>query len=307
MTVHSPFASLLDELEITTDVVTVLGSETHYWVYGPEDAEVTIVVAHGYRGEHHGLEPVIAQFRGVRIIGPDMPGFGDSTPLTEVGHDIPGYAAWLGQFIEALGLTGRSIILGHSFGSIISTWGVANGLLSTEKLVLVNPIAASALEGPNAFLTRLTMAFYAFSMKLPRRTGEWMLRHWVIVQFMSSALTRTRDRELRRWIHDQHHTYFGNFADRETVVDAFNASVSMDISTVGANIDVPTLLIGAEHDSITSVAQLEELQAMMPNATLHVIPDVGHLIHYEKAHVAARYIVDFLGQGSVVDEPPIKA
>jgi len=303
MTVHSPFASLLDELEISSDIVTVLGSETHYWTYGPADAEITIVVAHGYRGEHHGLEPVIAQFRGVRIIGPDMPGFGESSPLTEVAHDIPGYAAWLGQFIEKLGLTGEAVILGHSFGSIISTWGLANGVLETPKLVLVNPIAASALEGPNAFLTRLTMAFYAFSMKLPRRTGEWMLRHWVIVQFMSSALTRTRDRELRRWIHDQHHTYFGNFADRETVVDAFNASVSMDISAVGAKITVPTLLIGAEHDSITSVAQLEELQAMMPDAVLHVIPDVGHLIHYEKAHVAAGYIVDFLGQGRVVDGP----
>ena len=103
MTAVSPFAALLAELPIRREVVSVLGSETAYWVYGPEDAETTIVISHGYRGEHHGLEPVIAQLRGVRIIGPDLPGFGESTPLTEVGHDIPGYAAWYAGFLDEIG------------------------------------------------------------------------------------------------------------------------------------------------------------------------------------------------------------
>lgn len=303
MPVESPFAPLLDALPIRSEVVSILGSETHYWVYGPEDAAVTIVVAHGYRGEHHGLEPVIAQLRDVRVIGPDMPGFGLSTPLTEVDHSIAGYAQWLGQFVEALGLTGTAVILGHSFGSIISTYGLAHGTVTAPKLILINPIAAPATSGPNAFLTHLTVWFYGFSMKVPKRLGEWMLRHWLVVQVMSSSMTKTRDKALRRWIHDQHHTYFGNFADRKTVVDAFNASVSTDVSAVGHEITVPTLLIGAELDLITPEPALHALQKQMPNATLHVIPDVGHLIHYEKAPIAARYIVDFLGAGRVAETP----
>jgi pimeloyl-ACP methyl ester carboxylesterase len=37
----------------------------------------------------------------------------------------------------------------------------------------------------------------------------------------------------------------------------------------------------------------------MPDAQLHVIPGVGHLIHYEKPVVTAKLIVDFLGAGRV--------
>jgi len=303
MNVESPFAALLDELPITHDSVTVLGSDTHYWVYGPADAETTIVVAHGYRGEHHGLEPVIAQLRGIRIIGPDLPGFGSSGPLVGVGHSIDGYAKWLAAFVEALDLDEPPIILGHSFGSIVSTYAIANDMLQTPKLVLINPIAAPATAGPNGYLTYLTLFFYKSSMIFPERFGRWMLGNWAVVRFMSVSLVKTKDKGLRRWIHDQHHTYFSEFYDRASVVESFIASVSTDVSEVGALIDTPTLLIGAELDLITPEPALHELQKQMPDATLHVIPGVGHLIHYEKANVAARHIVDFLGTGRVVNAP----
>jgi pimeloyl-ACP methyl ester carboxylesterase len=299
MSVHSPFSELLDEVPGTKHTISVLGSSTAYWAYGPEDAAVTLVIAHGYRGEHHGLEPVIAQLRDVRVIGPDMPGFGESTPLTEVAHDIPGYAAWLGAFIESLGLSDTAVIVGHSFGSIIGSYGVAKGILTPPKLILINPIAQPGLEGPNRFLTQLTVVFYAMSLKLPERLANWMLRHWIVVQMVSSSMVTTKDKQLRRWIHDQHHTYFGNFSDRATVVEAFNASISLDVSSFGAQIQVPTLLIGAEFDPITPVEALHTLQQQMPDAQLHVIPGVGHLIHYEKPLVTAKLIVDFLGVGRV--------
>jgi pimeloyl-ACP methyl ester carboxylesterase len=297
MRVHSPFSDLLDAVPIRAEVATVLGSETHYWVYGPDDAAVTIVIAHGYRGEHHGLEPVIAQFEDVRFIGADMPGFGDSTPLTEVDHSIAGYAAWLGKFMEEIGLGNDTVVLGHSFGSIIAAYGLANGLFSTPQLVLINPIASPPSEGPNARITRATVLFYALSMRLPERLGRKLLDNWIIVRFMSVSLAKTRDKQLRRWIHDQHHRYFGKFADRRTVVDAFNASVSTTVGAYAAQITMPTLLIGADDDLMTTVPALHELQQKMPNAQLHIIPGVGHLIHYEKARVAAGYIVDFLGRG----------
>ena len=302
MSVESPFAALLDELPISHDVVHVLGSDTHYWTYGPADATTTIVITHGYRGEHHGLEPVIAQLRDVRIIGPDLPGFGQSSPLVGAPHNIQGYAAWLSAFIEALNFDEPPIVLGHSFGSIVTAYAVAEGLVTTPKLVLVNPIAAPATSGSGGILTRGTMLFYRSTMLFPEKVGRWMLGNWAVVRFMSVSLAKTKDKQLRRWIHDQHHTYFSDFYDRASVVESFIASVSNDVSEVGAKITVPTLLIGAELDLITPVSALHDLQQQMPDATLHVIPGVGHLIHYEKANIAAHQIVDFLGVGRVVDE-----
>ena len=297
MSVESPFAALLDELPLRTDVVSVLGSDTRYWVYGPDDAETTMVLVHGYRGEHHGLEPVVAQLRDVRIISPDLPGFGESSALTEAPHSIAGYAAWLGEFVDRVGVGGTAVVLGHSFGSMIASYAVAKGLVATPKLVLVNPIAAPALDGPSKIRTHGTVAYYRLSMRLPERAGYALLDNWLLIRFMSLSLMRTKDKALRRWINDQHHTYFGRFSDRATVVEAFEASISTDVSVVGSEISAPTLLIGAEHDLITTVPMLEALQRQMPDATLHVIPDVGHLIHYEKARIAAAHIVEFLGAG----------
>lgn len=297
MPVFSPYAQLLDELPIHEEVVTVLGSETHYWVYGPDDAPLTIVVAHGYRGEHHGLEPVIAQFRGIRFIGADMPGFGDSGELT-AGHSIDSYAKWLAEFLKVTKTT-DAVLVGHSFGSIITSYAIANGLVTPPKLVLINPIAAPALEGPSAFLTRLTMAFYRVALKVPEKVGYWQLSNWAVIRGMSVKLAETRDKQLRRWIHDQHHTYFGRFASRQSVVDSFEASVSHTVGDFAEKITMPTILIGAEKDPITAVKHLYALADRIPNSELHVIPGVGHLIHYEVPRIAAELILDFLGEGSL--------
>ena len=297
MPVASPFAALLDAMPIRDDTVEVLGSTTRYWEYGPSDASVTIVIAHGYRGEHHGLEPVIAQFEDVRFIGPDMPGFGESTPLTEVGHDIAGYAAWLGGFIDTLGLTGTAIVIGHSFGSIISSYAAANGLISPPQLILINPIAQSGLEGPNQFRTAVTVGFYRFAGKMPEKFATWLLSHWLIAQLINWTMVTTDDKQLKAWIYDQHHTYFNNFSDPRTVVEAFDASISGDVGQVGDRIPMPTLLIGAERDNITPVSALHDLQRQIPEAQLHVIPGVGHLIHYERARETAQFVIDFIGAG----------
>ena len=299
MPVASPFAALLEELPVSTDTVPVLGSTTKYWTYGPADATTTVVVVHGYRGEHHGLEPVVAHLRDVRIIAPDLPAFGESTPLTATGHGIDGYAAWLGAFLDTLGLNDTSVVLGHSFGSIVVSHAVAAGLVRAPKLILVNPIAAPATGGPNVFLTRVAVGGYKAAAKLPDAAGRWLIGSWGVVRIMSAFMAKTDDKQLRRWIHDQHHTYFSDFATMATVVEGFEASVSHNVAEVASALSVPTLLIGAELDPITSVPAIHALEKQIPDATLRMIPGVGHLIHYEKSRVAAEFIVGFLGTGRV--------
>ena len=101
----------------------MLGGTTAYWVYGPPDAETTIIAVHGFRGEHHGLEPVVAHLDGVRIISPDLPGFGETAPLPGRRHDLSAYSDWLTAFAPAV--APGAVILGHSFGSIVVAAAVA--------------------------------------------------------------------------------------------------------------------------------------------------------------------------------------
>jgi len=269
----------------------VRGGTTRYWQYGSPDAETTIVAVHGFRGEHHGLEPVLAFLEGVRVISPDLPGFGETAALPQRTHDLDEYAAWLDEFAAIV--APGAVILGHSFGSIVASAAVAAGLV-TPKLILINPIGAPALEGPKGLLTRLAVFYYAAGAWLPEKLGTALLRSRIIVRVASLAMVKTSDRILRRFVHDQHDTYFSQFADRAVLKDAFVTSVSHDIREFAPRISVPTLLIAAQKDDITPIEAERHLVRMFPQAELVEIADVGHLIHYETPAEAAGAIRRFL-------------
>ncbi|VXC23120.1 Putative aminoacrylate hydrolase RutD [Microbacterium sp. 8M] len=291
MPVPSPYAARLDRIPVQRFEVEALGGRTAYWAYGPEDAETTVLAVHGFRGEHHGLEPVVAHLPGVRVIMPDLPGFGETAPLPGRVHDIEAYAAWLTDFAAAV--APGAVILGHSFGSIVASAAVARGL-QTPRLILVNPIGAPALEGPKAVLTRLAILYYTLGARLPEQIGTELLRNRIIVRAMSIAMAKTTDPALRRFVHDQHDTYFSRFADREVLSQAFRTSVSHDVREFAPRIAVPTLLIAAQRDDITPIEAERRLVTLFPDAELVEIAHVGHLIHYETPAEAAGAIRRFL-------------
>lgn len=269
----------------------MLGGTTAYWVYGPADAAVTLIAVHGFRGEHHGLEPVVAHLDGIRVISPDLPGFGETPPLPGRRHTLDAYAQWLTAF--AGDVAPGAEILGHSFGSIVVAAAVAGGL-PTPRVVLVNPIGAPALEGPRGILTRLAVFYYWAGAKLPRTLGETLLRSRLIVRVMSASMAKTRDKRLRAFVHEQHDTYFSRFADRDVLHDAFVASVSHDVREFAPHIAQPTLLVAADRDDITPIEAERMLQKLFPHAELVEIAGVGHLIHYETPRPAAEAIRRFL-------------
>jgi pimeloyl-ACP methyl ester carboxylesterase len=289
--VTNPYAALLAQIPVECHEVAVLGGSTAYWEYGRPDAETTIVAVHGFRGEHHGLEPVVAHLPGVRVISPDLPGFGETAPIPGRRHDLSLYREWLAAFAESV--APGAVILGHSFGSIVVSAAVAGGL-ETPRVILVNPIGAPALEGPRGLLTRLAVFYYWAGARLPRRLGDALLRNGLIVRVMSASMAKTRDPGIRRFVHDQHDTYFSRFADRDVLHDAFVTSVSHDVRAFAPRISQPTLLIAAQRDDITPIEAERRLATMFSDARLVEIPDVGHLVHYETPAVAADAITRFL-------------
>lgn len=295
MPVPTPHAAALSRLPVREREAQVLGSTTAYWDYGPEDASDVVVLVHGYRGDHHGLEPVIAQLEGIRIISPDLPGFGASTPLTEVPHSIEGYGRWLEGFLESLELAAPPVVLGHSFGSMVSSTAVARGL-DVRALVLVNPITTRAKDATPPILMALTQAFYGIGAALPTRLGRAWLGSPIIVRFMTMSLATTSDRTLKRWILEEHLRYFSGFSDADTAVEAFHASTSTDVSVVASDIRRPTLLIAGDADSIAPEAGQHRAVELFPDARLVMIPGVGHLAHYETPGAVAGAVRGFLAE-----------
>jgi len=293
MPVPTPHAAALAEIPVRDADVDVLGSRTHYWEYGPRDAVRTILLVHGYRGDHHGLEPVIALLPGIRFVSPDLPGFGASTPMTDAPHSIAGYQRWLTGFAEAVQLPDDAIVLGHSFGSMITSHAVADGFL-TAALILLNPISADPRTAAGVGITRLTRWYYGIARRLPAAIGRRLLGNWLVVQFMSMNLVTTDDKQLRKWVHEEHHRYFNGFSDPQTVAEGFDASLSTEVGKAAPRIPVPVLMIAGEGDRIAPLSGQRATVGLFPDARLVVLPTVGHLVHYEAAQGAADAIRAFV-------------
>lgn len=292
MTVPSPHAEALARIPVREAEVEILGGTTRFWEYGPADAERTVLLVHGYRGDHHGLEPVIARLPEVRFISPDLPGFGQSTPMTAAPHSIAGYVRWLGEFVDRLALQ-DAVLLGHSFGSMITTSAIDAGL-RPPKLILVNPISTDPRKGGGAVMNALTRFYYTTARRLPERIGRGLLGNWLVVQVMSVTLAKTRDRDLRRWIHEEHHRYFNGFSDPQTVAEAFDASLSTDVTKAAGSLTMPLLIIAGSDDEIAPAPGQRTLHELVPQSELVMLDGVGHLVHYERPQAAADAIRRFL-------------
>ena len=277
--------------------VDVDGSNVAYWTYEPvvkTRKTRTILVIHGFRGDHHGLLRVADQLQDMRIIMPDLPAFGSSEPFHTGEHTVERYGRVISGFMSALGLGQDTVLLGHSFGSIIASHFAASNPGAVRPLILINPIAAPALEGPKGVMTKLAVFYYQVSAKLPKAMGLAVLRNPAIVRLMSITMAKTKDKDLRRFIHGQHHAYFSAFADRKSLLESFKASVSGTVADVADNLRLPVLLIAGEKDEIATLPTQYKLMERLPDATLEVIPGVGHLIHYETPVPAAAAIRTFL-------------
>jgi len=283
--------------------VPTLGMRTRAWRYGAADGELLILV-HGYRGDHHGLEGLaLAASRlapELSIVVPDLPGFGETPAVPSRTHDLEMFGEWLCEFAAQLSGGAAFAILGHSFGSLVVANARAQGL-APSCTTLINPISAPALEGPQAIMTQLAIGYYKAASLLPEAPSRALLGHPLIVRVMSEVMAKTRDPELRAWIHDQHDRYFSRFADSRTLLDSFRASVSHTVTEYVEAFTGPTLLIAGDRDDITPLSEQLALAHRLESASLRVVPGVGHLVHYEAVDYAAEELITFLRAHSPIN------
>ena len=258
---------------------------------GPDAPPIFMV--HGFRGDHHGLLRIVEALGKHRVIVPDLPGFGQGAVLPGT-HNAAAYADFVRASFSALGLGPETVLLGHSFGSIIAARTAAESPELISELVLVNPICEPALEGPKGITSKAAELYYRVAAKLPEAAGYTLLTNPLIVRGMSILMAKTRDPGLRRWIHAQHDAYFSAFASRAVVLESFRSSISETVRDYAPRLRMPVLLIAADRDDLGSVPAQRRLAGMIPDSELEVLEGTGHLVHYEAPDTAAALIADFL-------------
>ena len=308
---------------------------TRYWQYGKginaglfPEGSYPVLLVHGFRGDHHGLE-IIANYLlklipNVSIISPDLPGFGRSADLPEntQGKDAQGedninaYVAWLNNFVKHTNPAREDAqplplhLVGHSFGSIVTSAFAAAHPNSLALLSLINPISEPALEGSQRVASRLASLYYRAGAALPEKIGYPLLRSQLITRASSEVMMRTKDKAMRRFINGQHAAYFGSFGSRRGVLSAYEASITHTAAEYAAAIRVPVQMLVAEDDDLGTPETARAMYATLTSRDLPIshtrpvsssgarerldmIPEVGHLIHYETPHLAAELIADF--------------
>lgn len=265
-------------------VVKIDGCTTTYWYYAARSTNKSpraLVFIHGYRGNHHGLEAIAGAIEHSDIYIPDLPGFGQSEAFANQ-HNIEHYAKWLDAFLDALNLKEKPHLLGHSFGSIVVS-AYAASFDGIKTLILENPVASPALKGPKAAMTAIAKGFFWLAGALPESMGDAILKSWPMVRGMSVVMTKSRMRELRGWVHQQHDENFNDYASRRVALEGYSASISSCVSDFADSFKVPALMLVGERDDITSIPQQKRLFARLTVAgsEFESFAKVGHLTHYE--------------------------
>lgn len=301
---------LAHDLEVTVDnpyaerrSVQLDGYKVRYWFYDADKQHKPLIVMfHGFRGDHHGLQLIATELRDkYHVVVPDLPGFGRSEPFPAREHNIPNYVDFARDFITALtdgAVSPNSgsgiIVVGHSFGSIIASHFAVDYPSMVQRLVLINPISEPALDGQHKGLTKLTELYYGVGKKLPRALGSKLLSSGSVVKLMTDVMVKSQDPEVKKYALRQHESYFSTFANRDVLHEAYQASVSGTVAEVAMQLTMPTLLIVGAEDDLGSVQSQETMASWIRSHRLEIIPETGHLIHYEAPVLAAEYIDDFL-------------
>jgi pimeloyl-ACP methyl ester carboxylesterase len=122
--------------------VVVDGRSVPYLAVG--EAGPTALFLHGWGLRPNSYRAAIIQVAraGCRVVAPALPGFGGTRELPGAERSFPGYAGWVGRFLDAAGIDQVGLVVGHSFGGGVATQFAHDAGGRARSLLLANAIGS---------------------------------------------------------------------------------------------------------------------------------------------------------------------
>jgi len=265
--------------------IIVKGKKVAYWERNP-NWPVTIVLLHGFRGNHKGLTDMAQHLQGYRIIVPDLPGYGESEPLS-VPHSLHNYASWLDEFVEVLGLE-EWVSWSHSYSGSIALIQAVDGRRRPQALVSV-----SLADVRRDLASAVSTFYYWVGQFMPRP-----VRHrWIASRTVDHAAGRWLFMTVtprRRKILMQRGERNLPILNVKVVTEEYMSSMKTPLEPYSGRVKVPVLIIAGAKDVIVPLRRLERLVKLMPQGQLLVMEDQGHLAPIERPAATATITKRFL-------------
>jgi len=219
-----------------------------------------IVLLHGWGQNIEMMRPLGEKLsKNFRITILDLPGFGESSEPSD-SLTIYDYNDILEEFLERLNIS-NPILIGHSFGGRISI--IYSSKNKVEKLVLFGSPCVVKQKKPS-----LKVKILKFMKKVP-----------VINKLEGIAKKHIGSRDYK------------NASDmmRKILVNTVNE----DLSDNCKKIKCPTLLIWGDNDAEVSVEEAKEIESMIEDAGLIVLPNSTHYAYLENLNHVVNILKNF--------------
>ncbi len=265
----------------------IIQSAPHRWHVQVKGTGPDLLLLHGAGGSLHSwfrVAPDLA--KRYRVITIDLPGHG-FTHSPRGRARLSNVAADIAKLAQAEGWHPHAVI-GHSAGGAIALQIAADHILRPERLVIVNG-ALENFKGHAGWMFPLLAKMLALNPFTGFMISQGSASRSQVRSIMRSAGTDLDDEALG---------YYAQLIGRRRHVDGTLAMMAQwsldDLARTMPSIGVPTLFIHGEKDAAVPITVAERAAAVLPNARLDRLQDVGHLAQEEAPEAVLQAIDGFL-------------
>lgn len=226
----------------------------------------------------------------VRVIAPDLPGFGESGLVDGGDYSVQAQAERLRQFVAALGLT-RFHLGGSSTGGNIAGAYTASHPATVESLWLIAPLGVAGAEPSEVETMVAAGSPPPLIIEHPGQFGRVLDLVFEDRPWLPLAMRRY----LARQSAARFHHYSWVYRQIRTVGPGGRPLPATPLQPLLSGSDIPTLILWGDRDRVLHVSGGRLLADALGDARLEIMPGVGHLPMLESPAATARVYLDFIG------------
>ena len=266
--------------------VRVGDMDIHYKDQGDKKDSIPIVLIHGTGSSlhtyDHWTKELIINHRVIRM---DLPGYGITGPFPDRDYSYNNYVAFLKDFLEKIGVK-SCILAGNSLGGNIAWRFTTKYSEMVDDLILIDaagyPMKSKSI--PLAFkIAQIPVIQNIFTFITPRFIAK------VSVENVYKDKTKVNEELV-----DRYFELTLREGNREAFVDRFKVKSDTISHKKIKLINQRTLILWGEEDKLIPTQMAYLFQNDLPNDTLVILKDVGHVPMEESPSESLRPVIEFL-------------
>jgi len=268
--------------------IKVGGMDVHYRDEGPSTDSIPIVLIHGTGASLHTFEDWVSELKTKhRVVSMDLPAYGLTGPFPNREYSITNYVEFVKDFLTKIGIE-KCILGGNSLGGGIA-WNFTVAYPEmVEKLILIDASGypSQSKSTPLAFqVARMPIIKNIFTFITPRFVARASVEN--VYADKSKVSDELADRYFELTLRK------GN---RQAFIDRFEAKRDVTAYSKIKSIEQETLVLWGAEDDLIQVENAYKFHRDLPNDTLVILENVGHVPMEESPQESLAAVRAFLDE-----------